>query len=185
MTDTDKPSIDISINRLRLSGCYNVGDINPQNNYSRWDMSGLTNEGVPFLAESKRKKSKEENNEVPHDKYWDIMCDKAKYDEFLKLKEEGKYQTCLVINFFPDGYIGIANPKYGYNVEEKWVDKTTEFGDKGKQLEEVITMKHPNNINTSDYKKFVSKYKKEPQFNEKVLYMQLNEDEMVALGYAV
>ena len=129
-TPSDAQSINKTIDILKDNGCTGVGDLNTIDIYSTWDISGFTPTNIPFVAEVKDKT-------VTHDKYGDVLCDKAKLDEYYK---QPFYESLLVFNYYSDGYVGVANPKDGYKVIERITPVTTEFGDKGMEKQTLISM---------------------------------------------
>ena len=129
-TPSDAKSIAKTIDILKDNGCTGVGDLNTIDKYSTFDISGKTKDGIPFVAEVKDKT-------VPHNKYNDVMVDKAKLDKF---NSQPYFESLLVFNYYSDGYVGIANPSFGYNVIERITPVTTEFGDKGMEKQTLISM---------------------------------------------
>lgn len=126
----DKERIEDTIRLLLEHNCKAVGNLNLINKFSTWDLSGLTVE-KPFVIEIKNKKCR-------HDKYKDVFCDKYKYDEF---KKQDYYKSMLVVNYYSDGYVAIANPDHGYKVKVRKTPITTEFGEKGEEISIMISMK--------------------------------------------
>jgi len=127
---SDAKSIAKTIDILKDNGCTAVGDLNTIDIFSTWDISGLTPTNTPFVAEIKDKT-------VPHNKYNDVMIDKAKLDKF---NSQPYYESLLAFNFYSDNYVGIANPKDGYKIIERITPKTTEFGDRGTERQLLISM---------------------------------------------
>ena len=129
-TPSDAKSINKTIDILKDNGCTGVGDLNTIDKFSIWDISGFTPTNIPFVAEVKDKN-------VAHDKYGDVLCDKAKFDKY---KEQPFYKKMLVFNYYNDGYLAIANPDYWYKTIKRKTPISTEFGDKGTEKQTMISM---------------------------------------------
>ena len=127
----DKDSINLVMGILKKNGCSIIGDLNTVDTYSPFDISGVTSDGLPFCAEVKDKACK-------HDTYGDVMCDLAKVKKY---QESPLYLKMLVFNKFSDGYMGIGNPDAGYQVIKRQTPITTEFSEKGTEVQELASMK--------------------------------------------
>lgn len=138
-TPSDAKSIAKTIDILKDNGCTGVGDLNTIDIYSTWDISGLTPTNIPFVAEVKDKN-------VAHDKYGDVLCDKAKFDKY---KEQPFYKKMLVFNYYNDGYLAIANPDYWYKTIKRETPISTFDSDirKETEIQELISMPQHKLIN--------------------------------------
>lgn len=174
--EIDKPSIELTIDRLYRTYSTTIvegslGDLNQEDDKSIFDISGLTVNGNKFLIEVKCKPS------VSHNQIWDVMCDKAKIDKWHTEEKWKEYDTVFVFNYFNDGWVGIANPKYGYNIEKKKTNRSSVYGNKGQEIQEVITMKDERYLETSDYKRNFRYNGETPIINTKIVYKELEESE--------
>lgn len=129
---TDKQAENKAVEILLQKGCTAVGNLNTIDQYSTYDISGLTDEKIPFVAEVK-------NRDIPHDQYGDVFCDEEKIRKFQK---DDNYQKMLVFNFYSDGYYAVANPiKDGYTVQRRKCPRTTRFGNQGTEWQLTASMK--------------------------------------------
>lgn len=131
-----------------------VGDLNTINPMNYVDLSGIAKEtktGIefPVCFEVKNKTCK-------HNDFGDVMCDLHKLSEFIKKNE---YKEMLVINYYKDNYMAIANPRHGCKLEYRLMPKDTDFETKGeeKEWQWVISMPQEQlyklNLKTKKYER--------------------------------
>ena len=126
--ESTRKSEDYIQTELEKYGCTNVGNFNDIFYKSPLDLSGLTAEGIPFVAEVKQR-TYELYDKRFNGKY-DVFCEELKIRKFHTDKRFTFARKMLVFNIYKDGYYAVGNPiKYGYTITDKNCPDTTDFGE--------------------------------------------------------
>lgn len=135
--ETDKPSLDKVMVLLEQLGLKGLGNLNTLETFggtfSNIDLSGLSKETQVCMEVKERN--------ISHSDFGDVLCDKAKLDKFLTDEEYKRFEIFRVCMLYNDGYLAFGNPHLGYDIEyHKKMPKTTRFGNKGTEYQDVIHM---------------------------------------------
>lgn len=107
---------------LEERGCTKVGNFNDIYDKSPLDLSGLTSEGIPFVAEVKNRTYNLRDKD-------DVFCEELKVRKYHTDKRFSFAQSMLVFNIYKDGYFAVGNPiKQGYTVKELDCPDGTDYG---------------------------------------------------------
>ena len=137
--ESTRKSEDYIQTELEKYGCTNVGNLNDIYYKSPLDLSGLTAEGIPFVAEVKQRTYTLHDKRLPKE---DVFCEELKVRKFHTDKRFTKHQSMLVFNIYKDGYYAVGNPiKEGYSVDDQFCPDTTDFGEGEYSKKRCISMK--------------------------------------------
>ena len=115
----EKTEIEIICDFLKSKGFENITPSQQTNQFDIFDIYAKKN-GYDFVIESK-------SRSIPHNKYFDILVEKLKLEEYLRRKEKNNKLRGLVFNIYNDDILACNTITDYFKVAEFFGPKTTGF----------------------------------------------------------